>query len=152
MKRDSTEPEQPRQPDAPREVALAFRAVVAQVVLHNYAVAETVGLSPRDMQAIHLLQLRGSMSPGELGRALGLASASMTALIDRLENAGYARRERDPDDRRKLVVSLVASRLERDLAPRYAAQAEQLQQVIGDFNPRELQVIHRFLKALADTG
>src|SRR5947209_4358344 len=83
-------------------VALAFRSVIARVVLHNYEVAEAVGLNLRDMQAIHLIQLRGAMSPGELGRALGLASASTTALIDRLEQAGYARRERDTLDRRKV--------------------------------------------------
>jgi DNA-binding MarR family transcriptional regulator len=129
-------------------VALAFRAVIAQVVLHNYEVSEEVGLSARDMQAIHLLQLRGEMSPGQLGDALGLASASTTALIDRLENAGYARRARDPTDRRKLVVSLDEERLARDLMPRYAAQAEQLNRVISRFDAGELQIIERFLRDL----
>jgi DNA-binding MarR family transcriptional regulator len=122
--------------------------VIAQVVLHNYEVAEAVGLSPRDMQAIHLLQLRGPMNPGQLGRAVGLASASTTALIDRLESAGYAKRESDPADRRKLVVTLDEARLAQELAPRYAEQAEQLRHVIARFNERELDVIRRFLEAL----
>jgi DNA-binding MarR family transcriptional regulator len=129
-------------------VTLAFRSVIARVVLHNYETAEAVGLSPRDMQAIHLLQIHGPMTPGELGRAIGLASASTTALIDRLESAGYARRERDHDDRRKVVVSLNEARLASDLAPRYAAQAEQLARAIGRFNAGELHTIGRFLRAL----
>jgi DNA-binding MarR family transcriptional regulator len=129
-------------------VALAFRSVIASVVLHNYETAEAVGLSPRDMQAIHLLQLRGPMTPGELGRAVGIASASTTALVDRLENAGYARRERDPEDRRKVVVSLVEARLTRDLAPRYARQAEQLELALAQFSPAELRTIGNFLHAL----
>jgi DNA-binding MarR family transcriptional regulator len=129
-------------------VALAFRSVIASVVLHNYETAEAVGLNPRDMQAIHLLQLRGPMTPGELGRAVGIASASTTALVDRLENAGYARRERDPEDRRKVVVSLVEARLTRDLAPRYARQAEQLELALAQFSPAELRTIGNFLHAL----
>lgn len=129
-------------------VVEAFRSVIAQVVLHNYEVAEAVGLSPRDMQAIHLLQLRGPMSPGQLGSALGLASASTTALIDRIEQAGYAKRERDPSDRRKVVVSLEEDRLAQDLAPRYAEQADHLNQVIARFSPKELRTIERFLSAL----
>jgi DNA-binding MarR family transcriptional regulator len=129
-------------------VALAFRSVIARVVLHNYETAEAVGLSPRDMQAIHLLQLRGPMTPGELGRAVGLASASMTALVDRLESAGYARRERDRDDRRKVVVSLVEARLTRDLAPRYKRQAEQLEEALAQFSSGELRTIGNFLHAL----
>jgi DNA-binding MarR family transcriptional regulator len=126
----------------------AFRAVIAQVVLHNYAVAEAVGLSPRDMQAIHLLQLRGPMSPGELGTALKLASPSTTALIDRLEHAGYAQRAPDPSDRRKITVSLVEARLARDLAPRYAEQADRLDTAIGQLDTDELQAVRRFLVSL----
>jgi DNA-binding MarR family transcriptional regulator len=129
-------------------VALAFRSVIASVVLHNYETAEAVGLSPRDMQAIHLLQLRGPMTPGELGRAVGLASASTTALVDRLESAGYARRERDREDRRKVVISLVEDRLARDLAPRYAQQAQQLERALARFNASELRTIGNFLHAL----
>src|SRR5205085_3280457 len=107
-------------------------------------------LSPRDMQAIHLLQRRGSMSPGQLGQALGLASASTTALIDRLETAGYAIRTPDSNDRRKLVVSLIEARVAKDLMPRYAGQADSLHGVIGRFAPRELAIIGRFLRALTD--
>ena len=129
-------------------VALAYRSIIASVVLHNFETAVAVGLCPRDMHAIHLLQLRGPMTPGELGRAVGIASASTTALIDRLESAGYARRERDPDDRRKVVVSLVEARLTRDLAPRYARQAEQLEQALAQFSPAELRTIGNFLHAL----
>lgn len=135
--------------EAADAVGVAFRLVIAQVVLHNYEVAEAIGLSPRDMQAIHLLQLGGPMSPGQLGGALGLASASTTALIDRLEDAGYAERARDPSDRRKVVVSLHEDRLARDLAPRYAEQAEQLRSVIAQFNSKELRTIERFLAGLS---
>jgi DNA-binding MarR family transcriptional regulator len=90
------------------------------------------------------------MTPGELGRAVGLASASTTALVDRLEGAGYARRERDREDRRKVVVSLDEARLTRDLAPRYARQAQQLEHALAQFTAGELRTIGDFLHALTD--
>jgi DNA-binding MarR family transcriptional regulator len=150
MSRDYQGTERRSRHELTDELALAFRSVIAQVVLHNYEVAEAVSLSPRDMQAVHILQLRGSMSPGQLGHALGLASASTTALIDRLESAGYARREPDPDDRRKLLVVLEEAKLAKDLAPRYAAQAQHLEQVSAQFDKGELATVTQFLLALGD--
>jgi DNA-binding MarR family transcriptional regulator len=45
-------------------------------------------------------------SPGELAADLELSSGAMTSRLDRLEEAGYIRRLRDPDDRRGVVVEL----------------------------------------------
>ena len=36
------------------------------------------------------------MTAGDLARATGLTTASITGVIDRLEEGGYVRRERDP--------------------------------------------------------
>lgn len=42
----------------------------------------------------------------DLGRGLGLSPASLTRLIDRLEERGLVTRRRDAEDRRRVVVSL----------------------------------------------
>lgn len=43
-------------------------------------------------------------TPADLARHLGLSTASITALLDRLERTGHVRRERHPTDRRKILV------------------------------------------------
>lgn len=43
-------------------------------------------------------------TPADLARHLGLSTASITALLDRLERSGHVRRERHPTDRRKILV------------------------------------------------
>ena len=49
--------------------------------------------------------LNGSaMKPGELGRSCGLSSGGVTVVLDRLEKAGYIRRDANPDDRRSVIV------------------------------------------------
>lgn len=51
------------------------------------------------------------MTAGELGKKTGLSTGSVTALVDRLEKAGYVVREKDPNDRRRVViVPLTASK------------------------------------------
>jgi DNA-binding MarR family transcriptional regulator len=65
-----------------------------------------VGGSRSDYDALEALDEHGPLSPGELGRLLSLTSGSVTALVSRLEQLGWATRDDDPADRRKVVVSL----------------------------------------------
>src|ERR671916_44684 len=80
---------------------------IAGVVLHNHAVAQRVGLGASDSQLISLLNLHGPLTPGRLAELTGLTTGTVTGVIDRLERAGYVRRERDAGDRRKVPVTQV---------------------------------------------
>src|SRR6185503_15721476 len=67
------------------------------------------GLTHPDFQVLGTLRLWRSdhrSSPGELAADLELSSGTMTSRLDRLEEAGYIRRLRDPADRRGVVVEL----------------------------------------------
>ena len=46
-----------------------------------------------------------AMTAGELAAAIGLSSPATSALISRLESAGHIDRERDPDDRRRVILT-----------------------------------------------
>jgi len=67
------------------------------------------GLTHPDFQVLGTLRLWRSdhrSSPGELAADMELSGGAMTSRLDRLEEAGYVRRLRDPDDRRGVVVEL----------------------------------------------
>jgi DNA-binding MarR family transcriptional regulator len=67
------------------------------------------GLTHPDWQVLTTLRLWRSdhrSSPGELAADLELSSGAMTSRLDRLEEAGYVQRLRDPGDRRGVVVEL----------------------------------------------
>lgn len=53
---------------------------------------------------IDVLREKGPITAGEMSKITGLATGSVTALIDRLEKMGYVHREKDPDDRRKVII------------------------------------------------
>jgi MarR family transcriptional regulator for hemolysin len=56
----------------------------------------------------HLRHLWGSdgLVQTELSRRIGIETASSTAVIDQLEKRGLIRRQRDPSDRRRIIVTL----------------------------------------------
>ncbi|WP_437811117.1 MarR family winged helix-turn-helix transcriptional regulator [Sorangium sp. So ce1078] len=68
------------------------------------AAADRFGLNRTDARCVAYLMTRGPMSIGELGEASGLTAAALTFVVDRLEQAGYVQRARDPDDRRRVRV------------------------------------------------
>ena len=52
---------------------------------------------------------KGRCAPSEVCDTLHRTSGGMTLTLDRLENAGLLSRERDANDRRKVVLKLTAS-------------------------------------------
>jgi DNA-binding MarR family transcriptional regulator len=70
----------------------------------DHAVTERMGLNRTDGRCIDLLEERRRLTAGELAQATGLTTGAVTAVIDRLERAGWARRVRDHVDRRRVLV------------------------------------------------
>ena len=75
------------------------RDFAARVALFHDALAQTMGLHATDVKVMRLLGGR-AMTAGALAQESGLTGAAVTALVDRLEKAGYATRVRDLHDRR----------------------------------------------------
>jgi DNA-binding MarR family transcriptional regulator len=69
-------------------------------------VAELLGINRSDSRCFDILEERGRISAGELAAASRLTTGAITAVIDRLERAGYARRVPDPSDRRRVLVEI----------------------------------------------
>jgi DNA-binding MarR family transcriptional regulator len=61
-------------------------------------------VSTSEITALGHLHAEGPLTPSELGRRMDLTSGSVTSLLDRLEHAGFAVREPNPDDARSLLV------------------------------------------------
>lgn len=83
--------------------ALRELLVVNNDVMQSLSRRLDVGIT--DAQALdHLITAREGLGVSELGRLLGIRSASATVLVDRLEQAGHVRREPHPTDRRRQQV------------------------------------------------
>jgi DNA-binding MarR family transcriptional regulator len=92
---------------APSERAggLLFLASQAAQQLANERLSP-LGITAREFGVLTLLASAGELSQQAIGEKLRIDRTTMVAMIDALERAGLARRERDPNDRRAYAVKL----------------------------------------------
>ena len=131
------------------QLALAGRASSAATVMFHTAVAARQGLSASEEKALDLLERSGPLTAGELARQSGLAPASVTALINRLEAKGFARRVQNPSDRRSVLVEVNAERVWATVAPLFADWVGSLQELYAGYTDEQLEVILHFLNEAA---
>jgi DNA-binding MarR family transcriptional regulator len=126
------------------EFLVALRKAGSVMQLLGAASAERIGINVTDLNCLNILALTGSMTAGELARETGLTTASITGVLDRLEDAGFVRRERDPGDRRRVIVRLDAARGLRDVAPVFAPVVEAWRTAAEAYTDEQLTLILDF--------
>ncbi|MEG1445264.1 MULTISPECIES: MarR family winged helix-turn-helix transcriptional regulator [Micrococcaceae] len=110
-------------------------------------------LNETDMRAIRKMisakHAGQSVTPGALSQYLGISSASVTKMIDRLEAHGHVRRTRHPTDRRSQCVEVTE---ETHLAAREQVGRHHAKrfEVANAMSPEERDVVIRFLAGTSD--
>ncbi|MBO3090080.1 MarR family winged helix-turn-helix transcriptional regulator [Cellulomonas dongxiuzhuiae] len=129
----------------------AFQGALVNAVLGNERIARELDLLVTDLQTLHLLVLREDVrTPKQLSRTTGLPTSTVTRVLDRLESAGYVRRVRDPQDRRRINIELVAEMIE-PIIGRYDQYTQSLERTDAEFSEDELGVVARYLERTAST-
>lgn len=131
----------PRATSSPRmEIYVPLvQEFAARVILFHEAVAQRLGLHATDVKAMRLLG-KNAMTASQLADHTGLTGAAITALVDRLEAAGYVVRERDADDRRKVTIRAVAAKV-RGLDQLYASQGLAMSRLLSKYGASEFAAI-----------
>jgi DNA-binding MarR family transcriptional regulator len=132
-----------------RELGLAGRAMSAATVMFHATVAARQGLSMTEEKALDLLERFGPLTAGELAKRAGLAPASVTGLINRLEAKGFARRIANPSDRRSILVEVDAERVYAAMTPLFSDWVRSLEELYAGYSDRELELILHFLTEVA---
>jgi DNA-binding MarR family transcriptional regulator len=121
-----------------------LRKVGAQSVLLSDTVANLVGANSTDLECLDLLGLGGPTTAGRLATHTGLTTGAMTAVIDRLERAGFARRVRNSQDRRCVLVEALPDRL-REIQALYQPLATAVARLNEEYGDRQLAVVVDYL-------
>ena len=128
-------------------IVLEIRKFIAASIFFNTQAAEKAGLGLTDMQMLHMLQLYGPSTPSQLAKWTGLSSGGVTVALDRLEKAGYLRREPNPEDRRSLLITLIPVRL-RKVAAMYEGVENETRRLLATLPPSDLEAVVRFFEAM----
>jgi DNA-binding MarR family transcriptional regulator len=68
--------------------------------------AAGMGINRTDSRCLDIVDYDGPITAGDLAKQSGLTTGAVTAVLDRLEDAGYVRRTRDTADRRRVLIEI----------------------------------------------
>jgi DNA-binding MarR family transcriptional regulator len=124
------------------ELSLEVRAGQVAVDQMDDAACRALGINRTDGRCLDIIDREGPVAAGRLAEASGLTTAAVTAVIDRLERAGYARRAGDPKDRRRVLVELTP--LARERAEVIWGPYSVFQEMLGRYTNAELELLRDF--------
>jgi DNA-binding MarR family transcriptional regulator len=117
--------------------------------MFDEAVADHLRINRTDARCLDILDRAGQMTAGQLATAAHLTSGAVTAVLDRLERAGYVRRVADPADRRRVLVE-VTPQLAKRSAPLYGPMVEEGVRWIATYTDDQLETILDFMERNRD--
>jgi DNA-binding MarR family transcriptional regulator len=89
-----------------RSIVRSLRRIIRAVGLYSRDLLRRRNLTTPQLAALRQLRRNGAMSAGELARGVALSQATITGIVDRLEQHGLVTRSRSSQDRRRVVVEL----------------------------------------------
>ncbi len=129
----------------------AVRQTTGQSTMMSEAISRRFGLSSSDLECLDLVCANGELTAGQLAESSGLSTGAITGVVDRLERAGYVCRQRDPEDRRRVVVA-VLPRADQEIGPCYEQLQEGFFQLCSDYTDEQLAMLEDFFRRCSRLG
>jgi DNA-binding MarR family transcriptional regulator len=134
-----------------RAIKESLRELSNQLSLLNHHVGAHVELKDVDLDCLELINRHGPLNPSALARHAGLHPATITGILDRLERGGWVARDRDPNDRRAVVVRVRRDRAA-ELFRLYAGMNTSMDQICAGYSDDQLELLADFLRRTTDAG
>ena len=125
----------------------ATRRLTRSSLMLQYAIAEKMNLNPTDAECIDFLIEMGPSTAGDLAKVTRLTTGAITSVIDRLQKAGFVKRENDPHDRRKVIITFIPKKHGK-AKQYYAAMAKDVYELFSDYTESKLKLLIQHSDAL----
>jgi DNA-binding MarR family transcriptional regulator len=132
----------------------ALRELGGELSRLNQSVGGRVDLKGTDLECLDLVTRYGPLSPSALARRSGLHPATMTGVLDRLERSGWIIRDRDPADRRAVLIRADRSK-GAQVARLYLVDSGMnaaMDRICAQYSAAELDLLAGFLRQVAEAG
>jgi DNA-binding MarR family transcriptional regulator len=117
-------------------------------------IVEGSGITASEFAVSSWVNVRGTSTPGELSRELGLSPTTVSAMVDRLVRKKQLRRARHPEDGRSYVLEPTAKgrSTQAAIGKRFAKKLQAVRGNLAEGDAEEiLEAMRRFEAALRKT-
>ena len=129
------------------ELSQAIQWAGTLTVIHTNAVAHRIGISATEFEAMDLITRFQPITAGKLAEYCGLTTGAITGMVDRLERQGFVRRERDPDDRRRVFILPIENKeRSRKVRALYRPIAKGFEEYVEKYSEDEVCMLIRMQK------
>ena len=134
------------------QVIYAARTSEAATQRFDALANAALGINQTDAQCLNIVDNEGgSITAGRLAELSGLTTAAVTGVLDRLEAKGYARRVRDPGDRRRVLVELTPLMRERQ-AVIWGPIAAEADEIVKRYTADDLRLVKGWYEVSRETN
>jgi DNA-binding MarR family transcriptional regulator len=118
--------------------------------VYRRSTVELVGMGLKELGALAYLRDNEQSTQQALFEALCIDANSCVLLLNELESQGYVERRRDPQDRRRHLVTITDEGM-RALERAEHAQGSIEDEILGGLTPEERSTLHRLLSQALDS-
>jgi len=123
------------------ELLQRFRVHTTVTVLFHQAIGDHFGLNASDHKCFDILMSSPRpLTPTELANQTGLTTGAITGILDRLEKAGFVRRERHERDRRSLTIHPIQERGQ-EVSQLFDSVSKSTLDLLSKYDDEELEFI-----------
>jgi DNA-binding MarR family transcriptional regulator len=138
---------QNKQAEIPEDLMREMRQCYGLGASFFRAAAARIEMTDTDMQVIDILEGMGEATAGQLANFMGLTTGTFTAILNRLEKAGLVRRERDPNDGRRVIVRLATgSDGKHEISPLFSSLEKAWQEIAAQYDDEQKALLLEFLQ------
>nr|WP_255645755.1 MarR family transcriptional regulator [Actinoplanes polyasparticus] len=134
--------DEPARTPAIADLMRAGRETSRLAMVFRYAIADRLGLTVSDLECLDFLADAGSATAGQVAERTNLTTGAVTSMLRRLQQAGYVTAERDPADRRRVIVTLRPERIA-ELERPYERFAQRAGRLIEGYSAEEVALLVR---------
>lgn len=91
-----------------QDVLISLRRILRAADLHAKQIARATGLTPSQLLLLQTIRQLGEVAISRVAKEINLTQATVTTILDRLEQRGLVYRQRDSEDKRVVHALLTA--------------------------------------------
>ena len=130
------------------ELSNQFRIISTQAVIRSQLIANKLKINSTDLETIEVLFRYGRITAGNLANELRLTTGAITGIVDRLEKKGFAQRELDTKDRRKVFIAINMENVTKKVVPLYTSLSIKSEELMMQYPEKDIKLIIDFLSKM----